>query len=240
MRSYVMEDGHLFLATMADGSIIEFQPAAEIPPAATVYGQAVRTEDFDVMRSTVLSALLERYRTHQSISVEETEIQAYIEKIDQSKQDDRDQRAERLDEIANALETNQLADAERAKLEAEREQITQFLDALDSDAPADEEEAREIDDIRQNFAREAISQWKTKKALHEQYGGRIIFQQFGPEPIDAYRQYLEEQRDAGNFEILKNEFEAPFWKYFTDDSMHDFFEAGSAEEAKAFGTSPWD
>lgn len=27
VRSYVLEDGHLFLATMADGSIIEFEPA---------------------------------------------------------------------------------------------------------------------------------------------------------------------------------------------------------------------
>ncbi len=26
VRSYVLEDGHLFLATMADGSIIEFEP----------------------------------------------------------------------------------------------------------------------------------------------------------------------------------------------------------------------
>ena len=30
VRSYVMNDGHLFLATMADGSIIEFEPA-DIP-----------------------------------------------------------------------------------------------------------------------------------------------------------------------------------------------------------------
>ena len=30
VRSYVMKDGHLFLATMADGSIIEFEPA-DIP-----------------------------------------------------------------------------------------------------------------------------------------------------------------------------------------------------------------
>ena len=26
VRSYVLENGHLFLATMADGSIIEFEP----------------------------------------------------------------------------------------------------------------------------------------------------------------------------------------------------------------------
>jgi len=31
VRSYVIENGHLFLATMADGSIIEFEPAPATP-----------------------------------------------------------------------------------------------------------------------------------------------------------------------------------------------------------------
>lgn len=31
VRSYVLRDGHLFLATMADGSIIEFEPLAVAP-----------------------------------------------------------------------------------------------------------------------------------------------------------------------------------------------------------------
>jgi para-nitrobenzyl esterase len=31
VRSYVFEDGHLFLATMADGSIIEFEPVSTGP-----------------------------------------------------------------------------------------------------------------------------------------------------------------------------------------------------------------
>ncbi len=38
VRSYVMKDGHLFLATMADGSIIEFEPTGATPPPATVPG----------------------------------------------------------------------------------------------------------------------------------------------------------------------------------------------------------
>jgi len=32
VRSYTMKDGHLFLATMADGSIIEFEPASATQP----------------------------------------------------------------------------------------------------------------------------------------------------------------------------------------------------------------
>jgi heat shock protein HslJ len=239
VRSYVIEDGHLFLATMADGSIIEFQPAAEIPAAATVFGEAVRTDDFDVMRSTILSALFERYRASQSVTVEDSEIDAYIEKLDRRMQEDRNKHAMRLEEIASLLNGNGLTDERREKLVAEQEQVSQFLESLDSGAPANEEEARQIMEMRRDFARQALGQWKTNKALYDQYGGRIIFQQFGPEPIDAYRRFLEEQRDAGNFEILREEFDAPFWEYFTDDSMHDFFETGSSEEAEAFGTPPW-
>jgi heat shock protein HslJ len=45
VRSYMVEDGHLFLATMADGSVIEFEPAGEAPPAGTVPGEAVHGTD---------------------------------------------------------------------------------------------------------------------------------------------------------------------------------------------------
>ena len=30
-----------------------------------------------------------------------------------------------------------------------------------------------------------------------------------------------------------------FWRYYTDDSIHDFFKPGSAEEANAFAAPPW-
>lgn len=52
VRSYVKQDGNLFLATMADGSIIEFEPA---PLAATVYGEKIRTADTEEMQARVLT-----------------------------------------------------------------------------------------------------------------------------------------------------------------------------------------
>jgi hypothetical protein len=70
-----------------------------------------------------------------------------------------------------------------------------------------EAEAAQIDQMRRDMGRSMIRQWKLNKALHHQYGGRIIYQQLGPEPLDAYRQYLEERRDAGDFKIHQQEFE---------------------------------
>jgi len=52
VRSYTVKDGHLFLATMADGSIIEFEP---LPPvAAIVLGEQVRTDDATEMQASVI------------------------------------------------------------------------------------------------------------------------------------------------------------------------------------------
>ena len=42
VRSYMLKDGHLYLATIADGSIVELEPE-EPPLAATVLGEEVRT-----------------------------------------------------------------------------------------------------------------------------------------------------------------------------------------------------
>ena len=49
------------------------------------------------------------------------------------------------------------------------------------------EERAEVDAMRHDMASGIIRQWKINKALYDQYGGRIIYQQLGPEPLDAYR-----------------------------------------------------
>jgi len=76
VRSYVMRGGNLFLATMADGSIVEFEPA---PPAATVLGDEIRTADPDELQRAVLTRLFDRYIEQQDIEVTEAEIDAFAE-----------------------------------------------------------------------------------------------------------------------------------------------------------------
>jgi len=102
------------------------------------------------------------------------------------------------------------------------------------------EEKAEIDAMQREMASGIIRQWKINKALYEQYGGRIIYQQLGPEPLDAYRQFLRQREADGAFAIRDQALETSFWRYFTDDSMHDFMAPGGADEARAFATSPWE
>jgi hypothetical protein len=102
-----------------------------------------------------------------------------------------------------------------------------------SEASAEDKAAREETTVA------FIRQWKINRALYQQYGGRIIFQQGGPEPLDAYRSFLEECAARGDFRIANKDLEAGFWRYYRDDSSHEFFKQGSAEEAKAFADPPW-
>jgi heat shock protein HslJ len=198
VRSYVMKDGHLFLATKADGPVIEFQPV-ELTLAATVLGEEVRTDDSGEMQEIVLTRLFDRYAEEQGIEVTDAEIGAYVDAM-------------------------------------ERGMRAEGLGAEDELTP---DEAAEVEQMRRDMGRAMIRQWKLNRALYRQYGGRIIYQQLGPEPIDAYRRYLEERRAAGDFTIHQKAFEDRFWRYFTTDSMHDFYASGSEEETRALVAPPW-
>jgi hypothetical protein len=111
------------------------------------------------------------------------------------------------------------------------------LTADDELSPA---EAAQAEKMRRDMGRSMIRQWKLNRALYRQHGGRIIFQQLGPEPLDAYRRYLEERQAAGDFVIHDAALKDTFWRYCTDDAMHSFYEPGSAAEAQAFETPPWE
>ena len=102
------------------------------------------------------------------------------------------------------------------------------------------EEKAEVDAMQRDTAGGIIRQWKINKALHDQYGGRIIYQQLGPEPLDAYRQFLRQREADGAFAIRDQAIETSFWRYFTDDSIHDFMAPGGADEARAFTIPPWE
>jgi hypothetical protein len=132
--------------------------------------------------------------------------------------------------------------AEPAEIDAtlekmRRDMAASGLVAADDLTPA---EKVEVDAMRRDMTRALIRQWKINKALYEHYGGRIIYQQLGPEPLDAYRRFLRQREADGAFAIRDQALEASFWRYFTDDSIHDFMAPGGADEARAFKVPPWE
>lgn len=199
VRSYVLEDNHLFLATMADGSIIEFAPAFQTEPSAIVLGEEILTKSSEEIQVTILDRLFAQYAKENQIDVEQEEIDTLVKKI---KRD--------MAETGLTAQHN-LTEDEKAQAET----------------------------MQAEFARSIIRNWKINKALYAEYGGRIIYQQLGPEPLDAYRHFLEKREKDGAFRIRDKAASNLFWRYFTDDSIHDFIEPGSADEVRAFTIAPW-
>ncbi len=147
--------------------------------------------------------------------------------------------------VLQKLTNRYAADKDIGVTEAEKAAYIEHVRAALSKDPnfagsaPDADESAEDRAAREEVAAAFILQWKVNRALYEQYAGRIIFQQGGPEPLDAYRKFLEECAARGDFKIVNKDLEAGFWRYYRDESIHDFFKPGSAEEAKAFADPPW-
>jgi|GEM_PF-3122945 len=83
------------------------------------------------------------------------------------------------------------------------------------------------------FAGGIVRDWKRDVALHRKYGGRVIFQQFGPEPIDAWRKVLEEYEAKKAFVVTDARLKTCVYDYFS----FKFYDVGE-NETKQFLSQP--
>ncbi|AHF05650.1 hypothetical protein MARPU_15605 [Marichromatium purpuratum 984] len=144
VRSYVIEGGHLFLATMADGSIIELAPVEGSPPVAIVLGEIMRDLDGTALQRIVLDRLFERYGVEQGIEVESAEVMNLLARL----------------------------------------RVGRMTEGLGDVGPMTPAEAERVAAMRRDMAHALIHRWKINRALYQQYG---------PEPLDAYRMFLDER-----------------------------------------------
>lgn len=207
----------------------------QAPLAGRVLGAEIRTRDADELRFVVLRQLTDRYAAGHGIEVTQAEKDEYIRHVQAFLQRDREQREARRDDLTRKLQAKGLPDAERKSLAAELDMENKAIAALAEDTGNPDEARAARDQIAAAF----IRQWKINRALYRQYGGRIVFQQGGPEPLDAYRKFIEEAQARGDYEIMNKDLETAFWRYYVTDSIHSFYKPGSREEAQAFEAPPW-
>jgi heat shock protein HslJ len=244
VRGYLLRDGKLYLSLMADGGIYEWRPRAAAPVlgdpaqplAGRVLGQAVHTRDAEELRFYVLRVLTGRFAAVEGITVTKAEVDAFVASTAAALARDRAEAVERRDTLKRELATGKLSADRKAQVEREiagAEQLIADLAPSSGAAAAGERQARA------EIAAAFIRQWKINGALQRKYGGRIIFQQAGPEPLDSTRRFLEAAQAAGDFTIADPALEKRFWAYYRDDARHSFYKPGSREEQAAFTTPPW-
>ena len=211
----------------------------EDPVVAEVLGMQIRTKDPVEMQAVINQKLFQEYAKQNKIEAGQEDIDSFIALIDGFMRDDQKKNDARRVAIQQQLKAGSLSAEQTKQLQSE----LASLDVLHKQALAEEgsskQEKEKVRKIRETMAKSSIEQWMINKALYLQYGGRIIGQQMGPEPLDAMHNYLKEQQKKGAFKILEKSFEAPFWEYFVNEGKHDFYKQGSEEEKRAFDKAPW-
>jgi len=226
------------LATFSLVSAQEIYGKPEAPLVAEVLETKIHTDGPDEMKVVILGKLLDQYAQDHDIVVKQAEIDTYVASLHRMAERDRKRHEERRQELARKLKSATLTDPERKSLSSELDTVNKFLYDIDEMTKNTGMKPDEVKKAREQVAAAFIRQWKINRSLYKQYGGRIIFQQGGPEPLDAYRLFLQEQEKKGAFTILDKAFEKKFWEYYLTDSKHSFYPAGSGEEEQAFET-PW-
>ena len=214
-------------AAQESGSAAESGDSAQV--VAIVLEREVPAADKAELSGIILGELLDRYALDAKLEPTDEELDAF---------------AERMVEIRE----QKLAEERKRRLglkqELKSDELTEEQRKVKQDELANLESILEFETKRKTSARASyraigmmfVTRWKVNKALHEKYGGRVIAQQVGPEPLDAYRKFLEEEQKKGSFKIVAKDCEPLFWDYFTNEKKHVFY---SDEKGKKFITTPW-
>lgn len=236
----------VWVSIVCAGLLDAAEKAADTP-VAIVFGEHIYAKDLvlpggakathaasaerakgEVLRARVWTAVFAEYARRRKIEPTEAEIDSQIEghrRIAARLDAERVQQREAL--MAELKSTN--------LSEARRKAAQQHLDTLNRLAEFDGWRAQELREpahqkIQQESERRVaahwVRQWKLNQALHREFGGRIIFQQAGWEPIDAYRKLLEQAEAKKQLVVSDPVWRAAVYRYFEHHFVY-------ADEVKA-------
>ncbi len=103
-----------------------------------------------------------------------------------------------------------LSQPDPADLDLTAEELKALDDSNRKSREPGTEESKALDEV----AKASVESWKFNKALYGRYGGRVIFQQAGLEPLDAFRDWLRDEENAGSFQFHDPKWKDAFWEYY--------------------------
>jgi len=206
------------------------------PVIARVLDREILLSEKEEMNGIIFSTLLEKFAAENGATATKADIDAHIKALKKMSAKNHEASLAARAGILADLEKKDLSDAEKGELQEKLKMYDLFVTTdreMDDYAAAHPEESAKSDE---DMATIVVQSWKVNQALHRKYGGRVIFQQGGPEPLDAYRTFLREQEKTGAFQIIDPSYEAAFWNYYTNDTIHTFY---PPDDAKKSMETPW-
>ncbi len=204
------------------------QPDARV--VGTVYGKAITAKDigltkpinvatpFDardteqwqlMMRisSTFGRPVTDHFTASHDIKATPEEIEAFRRNLRKSMAEQLHDMMAKMSEIKAKLEVGALSDEEKARQKKRLEMYEKILPV---------QRAMLEEEIPEATARPTIVAWKVQQALYRTYGGRVIFQQAGPEAIDALKALYEGAEKSGDLHFDDAGVRHLFYYYFTN------------------------
>lgn len=182
----------------------------------------------EALRARVWKAVFEDYARQHHIAPTQAEIATQIEGHQRMKVRSDAERVQQRTALIEELKSLSLT-------EARRKAAQQHLDTLNQLAEFDAKRAQELrdptqrkmqQDAERRVAEYWVRAWKLNQALYREFGGRIIFQQAGWEPIDAYRKLLDQYAAKQAFVVHDPALRAAVYSYFEHKFVY-------ADETKA-------
>ena len=224
----------LFCAALLLGAVpahaMEDYGKPEDPVAAEVLDVKVRTRNAAEMAYAINVVLLKDYVKKNKLGATDKEVAQLLDRKKQAEAETLKQAKSRQAEIQTALQSDSVQGEQRTQLENEQK----FIDEMLKRAAQGKDPQRTAAESK--MAAGMIEQWKASQSLYKKYGGRVVIQQAGPEPLDAYHEFLKAAQQAGDFKILNKEFETAMWGYYADDKKHRF--VPESDKDKVMST-PW-
>ncbi len=203
---------------------------------AEVLGKKITIEDKNDFDGLIIKALLEQFEKENNLKPTAEELDTFIMKQEERKQQQQLQYEKKRSRLLTELKVDTLSEQERKDKDSELQATESYLTSARMNKEKWKGQEEQIRIMTRELARQFVKIWKINKALYAKYGGRVIFQQVGAEPIDAFRDFLKEQEKKGAFQIIDKTYEASFWRYYTNDAIHSFYK--KAEGARFINT-PW-
>jgi hypothetical protein len=191
-------------------------PGGAKPGAAAVDPATEQRARGEALRGRVWKAVFEDYARERRIAPTEAEITSHIEGHQRIRVRLDAERVEQRAALIEELKSPGLT-------EARRKAAQQHLDTLNQLAEFDAKRAQELrdpaqrkmqQDAERRVAMHWVRAWKLNQTLYREFGGRIIFQQAGWEPIDAYRKLLDQYAAKKAFVVHDPALRAAVYSYF--------------------------
>jgi len=236
--------------------------AADDAVIAEVYGQKVTVKDLQVPESAItetralmkpeefdawlqdgyrqmlafgiMAEARKRFLAEMKAEPTEEEISSYMESQRTFMAADRKRREAEVEGLREELAKTDLDEVRRKDAE---EQLKLLESLAKMESQDDGSESADQGAAERSAAASVVATWKFNQALYHKYGGRVIFQQGGYEPLDANRKFVEELKTSDAYTILDPAYQDIFKEteeYF--GKKHDTVDKADAD--KYFAT-PW-